>query len=117
MHPAIRQRMRTTIESAKENPTPGLLLYEVPLLYEGGLETWFDGVVAVVANPQTQLERLRARGLSDEAAAQRLAAQLDPDEKVRRADFVVRTDTTWQETQESVAAVYRQILESAKTPI
>lgn len=117
MHPAIRQRMRAAIESAKANPTPGLLLYEVPLLYEGGLETWFEGVVAVVANPQTQRERLSARGLSDEAATQRLNSQLDPDEKARRADFVVRTDTTLQETHEAVAVVYRQILESAKTPI
>lgn len=117
MHPAIRQRMRTVIETAKANPTPGLLLYEVPLLYEGGLETWFGGVVAVVANSQTQLERLRARGLSAEAAAQRLTSQLDPDEKARRADYVVRTDTTPQETREAVAMVYQKILESAKTPI
>ncbi|WP_309714935.1 dephospho-CoA kinase [Armatimonas sp.] len=117
MHPAIRQRMRTVIDAAQSDSTVGLLLYEVPLLFEGGLETWFQGVVAVAASPQTQLTRLKERGLSDDAAQQRLASQLDPKEKVRRADFVVHTDTTLAETKESVQAIYQAILQSVKTPI
>jgi dephospho-CoA kinase len=117
MHPAIRQRMRTVIDTAQADSTAGLLLYEVPLLFEGGLEVWFQGVVAVAASPQTQLTRLKARGLSEAAAQQRLAAQLDPEEKVRRADFVVRTDITLAETKLSVQAIYQAILQSVKTPI
>lgn len=117
MHPAIRQRMRSVIEEAKTDPTPGLLLYEVPLLFEGGLETWFEGVIVVAADQETQRARLRARGLTDEAAQQRLAAQLDPEEKVRRARFVVRTDTSLAETKAAVEAIYAAILQSAKTPI
>jgi dephospho-CoA kinase len=117
MHPAIRQRMRTTLEAAKADPTPGLLLYEVPLLYEGALESWFEGVIAVAARPDIQLERLRARGLSEDAARQRLASQLDPEEKVRRADFVVRTDTTLSQTQDAVAQIYQAILKSAESLI
>lgn len=117
MHPAIRQRMRSVIEAAKANPAPGLLLYEVPLLFEGGLESWFEGVIAVAADQETQRARLRARGLTDEAAQQRLSAQLDPEEKVRRAHFVVRTDTSLAETKAAVEAVYAAILQSAKTPI
>ncbi len=117
MHPAIRQRMRAMIAAAQADPTSGLLLYEVPLLYEGGLETWFQGVIVVAADRQTQRERLRARGLSEESTQQRLDSQLDPEEKVRRADFVVRTDTAFEQTKTAVAEVYRQILESAKTPI
>ncbi|MCX6366960.1 MAG: dephospho-CoA kinase [Armatimonadetes bacterium] len=117
MHPAIRQRMRTVIDTAQADSTVGLLLYEVPLLFEGGLEAWFQGVVAVAASPQTQLTRLKARGLSEAAAQQRLAAQLDPEEKVRRADFVVRTDITLAETKLSVQAIYQAILQSVKTPI
>jgi dephospho-CoA kinase len=117
MHPAIRQRMRARIEAAQQGPTAGLLLYEVPLLFEGGLETWFQGVIAVAADRTTQLERLRGRGLTEEAAQQRLDAQLDPEEKVRRAHFVVRTDTSLLQTQYAVETIYRSILESAETLI
>ena len=117
MHPAIRQRMHAALDAAQADPTPGLLLYEVPLLYEGGLESWFQGVIAVAASPETQRERLIARGLSEEAVRQRLASQLDPREKVRRASFVVRTDVPLAETQTVVSRIYREILESAETPI
>jgi len=119
VHPAIRRRMRATIDAARRESTQGLLLYEVPLLYEGGLETWFDGVIAVQASPEAQLGRLRARGLSEAAAHQRLAAQLDPREKVRRAQWVVSTDISLEETRAAVATVYAQILagESADPPI
>ena len=112
MHPAIRQRMRTAIDAAQadSNSAQGLLLYEVPLLYEGGLETWFQGVIAVTASRTTQLGRLKERGLSDAAAQQRLAAQLDPEEKARRADFVVRTDTPLEETRATVQTIYRKIV-------
>jgi dephospho-CoA kinase len=117
MHPTIRQRMRTTIAAAQAEPGTGLLLYEVPLLYEGGLESWFQGVVAVAASPESQRERLRARGLTEDAARQRLAAQLDPEEKVRRAHYVVRTDVPLAQTQAEVKAIYQAILQSAESPI
>ncbi|WP_395093851.1 dephospho-CoA kinase [Armatimonas sp.] len=117
MHPAIRQQMRAAIGAAQADSTQGLLLYEVPLLYEGTLDTWFQGVIAVAANRKTQLARLKARGLSDEAARQRLAAQLDPEEKVRRADFVVRTDVPLAETRAAVLTIYQAITQSAETPI
>lgn len=117
MHPAIRQRMHAVLDAAQADPTPGLLLYEVPLLFEGGLESWFQGVIAVAVSSETQRERLKARGLSEEAVRQRLASQLDPEEKVRRASFVVRTDVPLAETQAVVSRIYREILESAETPI
>ena len=110
MHPAIRRRMRAALAEAQADPTAGLLLYEVPLLYEGGLESWFQGVIAVAADSAVQRERLRERGLSDEAAAQRLASQMNPDEKARRADFVVRTDTALEQTRHQVQVVYKKIL-------
>lgn len=110
MHPAIRRRMRATIDAARADDRLGLLLYEVPLLYEGGLETWFDGVIAVQASHASQRSRLLARGLSETAAEQRLAAQLDPLEKVRRAQRVVSTDIPIEETRAAVAIAYSQIL-------
>lgn len=116
MHPAIRRRMRAAIDAARANPAQGLLLYEVPLLYEGGLETWFDGVIVVAASAAVQRERLSVRApLTDAELDQRLAAQMPVDEKVRRADLVVRTDVPMAQTRAEVErlAVERFGLRSA----
>jgi dephospho-CoA kinase len=125
MHPAIRLRMRAAIDSARSsdcNDSPcsleeraGVLLYEVPLLYEGGLETWFDGVVVVLANRALQAERLQAREakagrppLTEEQIAERLQAQMSPEEKAERADFVIRTDIPLRETEAEVRQIWQR---------
>jgi len=99
MHPAIRRRMRQHIEAVRADTEPGVAFYEVPLLVEGGLENWFDGVLAVTASRDTQIRRLQQRErdagrpeLDTAAAEARLSAQIDPAEKARRADYSVNTD-------------------------
>lgn len=109
MHPAIRRRMRERIAAVRADVEPGVAFYEVPLLYEGGLEQWFDGVVAVTASRETQVRRLQQRehdagrpDLDTAAAEARLAAQMDPAEKARRADFKVDTDQSWDSVKRQV---------------
>lgn len=116
MHPAIRVRMRGVLEAARASDLPGLLVYEVPLLFEGELQTWFDATVATLATRNDQATRLQEREqsagrvfLTEDALAERLAAQMPPEEKARRADFVIRTDTTLEETRQQVEAVYRAL--------
>ena len=91
-HPAIRQAMGEAVQQLADAGHP-LAFYDVPLLYEVGLEGALDAVVVVWTPRQVQLERLvRRDGLSPEDAEARLAAQLSLDEKARRADFVVLND-------------------------
>jgi 5,10-methylene-tetrahydrofolate dehydrogenase/methenyl tetrahydrofolate cyclohydrolase/dephospho-CoA kinase len=61
---------------------------DVPLLFETGAEGKFDRVIVTACSPETQLARLRERGLSEEAVRQRLAAQWPTEKKVPR-------QTTW----------------------
>jgi dephospho-CoA kinase len=110
MHPAIRQQMRAAIDTARASMSNALLLYEVPLLYEGGLDVWFDGVIAVICSEGTQLKRLIARGLTEDAAKSRIASQLDPLEKARRANYVIRTDVDPETTQKEIAQIFAAIM-------
>ncbi len=83
---------------------------DIPLLYEVKREVDFDAVVVAACKAETQLARLRARdGLSEEDAQRRLAAQLPIDVKVRRADYVVRTDGSLAETAGATEDVYQQL--------
>jgi dephospho-CoA kinase len=55
---------------------------------------------------------LLARGLSETDARQRLDAQIPAEEKAARADFVVRTDGTFAETDAQVDAIWRRLQEN-----
>jgi dephospho-CoA kinase len=77
----------------------------VPLLFETGKAGRYDRVVVTACSPAHQIERLVARGLTEEAARQRLAAQLPTDEKVAKADFVVHTDGSFEDTDRQIAAL------------
>jgi dephospho-CoA kinase len=70
----------------------------VPLLYETGAESGFDRVIVTACPPETQISRLVERGLTEDAARQRLAAQWSIDKKAARADFVIRTDGSFVDT-------------------
>jgi len=88
-HPAVRRAMERETQRLAE-AGHALAFYDVPLLYEVGLDRALDCVVLVYAPPEVQRARLMARdGLSPADAEARLAAQMPIDEKAARADVVV----------------------------
>lgn len=63
---------------------------EVPLLYENGMERRFDAVLTVWAPARLRHERLRKyRSFDDAEIRRREALQMDPDEKLERADYAL----------------------------
>jgi dephospho-CoA kinase len=88
-HPAVRAAVAAeTARLAAQGHA--LAFYDVPLLFEVGLDRDLDCVVVVYAPREVQRERLvRRDGLTPAEADARLAAQLDIEEKARRADIVV----------------------------
>jgi dephospho-CoA kinase len=89
VHPAVRRLLREeTARLAAQGHA--LAFYDVPLLFEVGLEGELDAVVVVWAPRAVQRERLvRRDGLDPAEAEARLAAQMDVEVKAARADFVV----------------------------
>ncbi|MEO5958351.1 MAG: dephospho-CoA kinase [Opitutaceae bacterium] len=65
---------------------------EVPLLFEKGLENWFDFTVCVACAPEQQLARLEQRGLPRVLAGQRISKQLPLTRKIELSDFVLWND-------------------------
>jgi len=86
-----------------------LAIYEASLLVESGRYKDFDGLVVVTASPETQLERLLARGDLTEAAAQaRIDAQLPLLAKVRVATHLVDNDGELAATKSKSSASWRR---------
>jgi len=80
---------------------------EVPLLFEAEIESLFDATIAVVADEALRAERAAARG--HENVEGREGRQLTQDEKVARADHVVRNDGSLEELEVAMAEVLNEI--------
>lgn len=106
-HPRIRARMEA--EVALRRSRPGVLVVDIPLLYETDRMPLVDKVIVVWVDPQTQLDRLTGRdGLTPEAARQRVAAQMPLDEKRARADHVIDNSGSSEQTMRQVETIYRR---------
>jgi len=106
-HPRIRARMDT--EVAARTQRSGVLILDIPLLYENGRTGIVEKVVVVWVDPATQLQRLTERdGLSVEDARQRIAAQMPLDDKRARADYVIDNTGSREATRRQVEAIFRQ---------
>jgi dephospho-CoA kinase len=102
VHPAVYRAIRAGLRAFELTGNPRLAVVDVPLLFESGRASDFDTVIATVCTPDIQLARLRARGMSDEDALRRLAAQLPAVEKATRANHVIDTSGTFEETDAQV---------------
>jgi dephospho-CoA kinase len=108
IHPAVRQATEAWFDSL-DPARYSVAIADIPLLYEVGRERDFDAVIVTAVDPETQVRRVMERdGATETEARQRLTAQLPIDEKVRRADFVIETEGTFEQTNEQV----RRVLEA-----
>jgi dephospho-CoA kinase len=102
MHPRIQALADERLdELAKKGHA--LAIYEASLLVESGRYKDFDGLVVVTASPETQLERILARGgLAEGEAQARIDAQLPLLAKVRVATHLVDNDGDLEATKTQV---------------
>jgi dephospho-CoA kinase len=106
VHPAVR----AAIEAWFATVPAAWALADIPLLYETGRAAQFDLVIVTTCAPATQLARLIAgRGLTREEAGRRIAAQLPLADKMRRADYVIDTNGSFEETDRQVRLVYDRV--------
>lgn len=111
IHPLVIQELHDRLCAFAAAYPDGLAVADVPLLFECGLQTDFDTIVVVTVAPEIQLQRLMLRnGLSADAAAQRLAAQMPLADKVRAADYVLDNNGTPEDLRQQVARIYQKVI-------
>lgn len=105
VHPAVYRAIAAAVRGFESGGDAPIVVVDIPLLFETGHAGEFDRVIVTACEPATQIRRLKERGLTEEAARQRLTAQLPNETKIARADYVIRTDGTYEETDRQIAAV------------
>jgi dephospho-CoA kinase len=109
VHPAVYRAIQAGLRAFELVGDGAFAVVAVPLLFETGAEDKFDRVIVTACSPETQVSRLRERGLSEEAARQRLAAQWPTEKKAARAHHVVNTDGTFEDTKRQVEEIYEAL--------
>ncbi len=109
-HPAIAELAVERLQQLKKTARIPLVIYEAPLLFEAGAEGRVDRVLVVKIEPQVQLRRLMLRdGLDEEAAQQRIAAQLSQEGKLARADYVIDNSGSVEDALTQVEQLWSQL--------
>jgi dephospho-CoA kinase len=99
VHPAVRQRTGELIAEAEQRDGDAIVVYNVPLLVEAQVPHPFDLVVVTRAPHDVRIDRLvRLRGSSEQDARRRVDAQASDAERLARADVVIDTAGSIEDT-------------------
>ena len=109
MHPAIYEEVFAWI--SREQQTHDAAVAMIPLLYETGMEARFDCVISVAADENLMVQRMLARGWTEDDVRARIAAQWPVAEKARRADYVIWNNEDLPALKERVLNTWRAVME------
>ena len=105
VHPRVAEVVFRQFDVWQRNGTRDAAFVEAALLIESGIHKKLDGLVVAWCEPEQQLERLVARGLSEGEARRRIAAQLPVGDKLRLATEKIDCSGSLEETRRQVQAL------------
>ena len=108
IHPRVEAQILKQFADWEREGNRKVAFVEAALLVEAGYMKNLDGLVVTWCRPEQQVERLVARGMTDEEARTRIGAQMPVEEKLKLADHKIDCSGTIEETR-------RQVGELAKT--
>jgi len=106
VHPAIMEEIDRQIRKC---PAGLPVVLDAPLLIEVGLQGLVDVIWVTHCREETQVSRLRQRGLTRQEAYDRIRSQMPAREKLALATEIIDTEKPLNETREQIARLYREI--------
>lgn len=110
VHPEVRGRSNALIRQAEADDPNAIVVYDVPLLVEAGVDHPFDLVVVTQAEEGTRVRRMvELRGMDAGEAERRIRAQASDADRRRIADVVIDTGGALEQTLEQVDLLWAQV--------
>ena len=107
IHPRVRAR---SVEIAKQATSDAVVVHDIPLLIETGQQDAFDVLVVVDVPTDVQIERLqKQRGMPEDEARSRIAAQATRTQRTGAADIVVDNTGTLRDLESRVDELWKQL--------
>jgi dephospho-CoA kinase len=105
VHPLVRARATELAQAAAPD---AVVVHDIPLLVETGQAGSYDVVLVVEAAPDVRVARLVQRGLAEDDARARIAAQATDEQRRAVADVVLDNNGTQDELAEQVDRFWRE---------
>lgn len=113
VHPLVKAHQIAFLREAAK--ASDIAILDIPLLFETGRDRDVDVIIVVSAGAAIQRERALSRpGMTPEKLAFILARQVPDEEKQARADYVIDTSVSLEETARAVDGVISKIRTKGK---
>jgi|SRR5450432_3117303 dephospho-CoA kinase len=109
VHPRVQENILRQLEEWACEGDVSIAFVEAALLIEAGYPKYLDGLVVTWCSPEQQLQRLRARGLSDDEARNRIASQLPVEEKRKLATEQIDCSGSLEDTRRQVETLAEKL--------
>ena len=110
VHPAVFKVWRKRLKEIGSEADDAIVISDIPLLIEAGLQSRVDLILLVYLSPEEQIRRLMARdGFDREEALRRIASQMPIDQKVSQADLVIDNGGSPEQTGREVDLVWEEL--------
>jgi len=113
IHPQVRDIMDREVSRLIEEQFKGLIIKDIPLLFEAGMVGGLAEIIVVFVPAEVQLKRLMERdGIGSDAARRRINSQIPIEEKRRRATLVIDNSGEISQTESQVLEIYDNLTRS-----
>jgi len=110
VHPMLLRKLKKYINNSQEK----IVVVVAALIFEWGIEDWFDKIVLVVSLKRKRIERLLRNGLSREEANNRIQSQIDDKKVKEKSDFIIENNGTISELTKKTLKIIKSVCDSNK---
>jgi len=111
IHPLVLEKKKEIINRIEKEGHYNIFISEAALTIEAGFADFFDKIIMTYCKKEVQIERLMERdGISQKQAMKKIKSQMQPQEKLKYADYIIDTSGSLQSTVEQTERVYRNLM-------
>jgi dephospho-CoA kinase len=108
IHPLVREKSNQIM---KEQTPETIIVIEIPLLLEKGMQPLFDFLVIVISSEKNRLARLINSGFTKEQVLARMSKQVDDETRKASADFLIVNDGNLDQLEVDVEKIWQTLQE------
>ena len=112
MHPKITEEFEKIKKNSNEND---IIIFDVPLLFEVGMDKLCDKIIVVFISREEQIARIIKRdSVTKELAEKIINSQMGLEEKLKRSQIHIDNNGSLEELKEKIEKVYKELIKDIK---
>ena len=111
IHPLVLEKKKEVINRLEKEGHYNIFISEAALTIEAGFADFFDKIIMTYCKKEVQIKRLMERdGIGRKQTIKIIKSQMQPQEKLKHADYIIDTSSSLQSTVEQTERVYRNLM-------